>query len=342
MEIIKYNEIHNRKKNLISLVIFRVLDEYREFEKYLYHFNLLIRYLIENKYDFDIRVYFDDSSQKDVEPFIKEFSEIEFYKFNYQPLRIGKYHHGTFGSIVRLLPIFEELYEYIYIDDVDIPIEWINWDIVKFIFKNKVDTYLYSLRYNYHPWLNINNKYNIVYPIITRVKLSINIFNKFLNDIVNNKYDNLIKKFINYRSYQHYYNYNVKFPYGMDKYFLNNIIYTDLCSGLTYTKISYDPTRILRYIYEHKFNLFTKRDIDIITNLINLDKISYKSDDKNIKIYTKLIYLKLLDKIGKDYILKFLDDEQKTVFLEFYNFLDRSKDKIEDKTLETFYEMIKI
>jgi hypothetical protein len=193
-----------------------------------------------------------------------------------------------------------------------------------------------------HPWLNINNKYNTVYPIITRIKLSINIFDKFLNDIVNNNYEDLIKKFINYRSYQFYYNYNVKFPYGMDKYFLNNIIYADICSGLTYTKISYDPTRILRYVYSHKFNLFTKRDIDIITNLINVDKISYKSNDNNIKIYTKLIYLKLLDKIGKYYILKFLDAEQKTVFLEFYDFLDRNKDKIEDKTMNTFSEIIKI
>jgi len=182
MEITKYNEIKSRKKNLISLVIFRMLDEYREFEKYLYHFNLLIRHLVNNTYDFDIRVYFDDSCHKDIESYITEFKEIEFYKFNFPPLRLGKHHNGTFGALVRLLPIFEteDKYEYIYIDDIDIPIEWVNWEIVDFIQKNNVDTYLYSLLGHNKPWTNIKNAYNIAYPLITRIKLSKNIFFRIL------------------------------------------------------------------------------------------------------------------------------------------------------------------
>jgi len=344
MEIIRYNEIKNRKKNLISLVIFRMLDEYREFEKYLYHFNLLIRYLINNKFDFDIRVYFDDSSHKDIELHIKELPGIEFYKFNFKPLRLGKYHNGTFGALVRLLPIFEteDKYDYIYIDDIDIPIEWVNWEIVDFIFKNNVDTYLYSLSHSQKPWGNINNIYNVAYPLITKIKLSKKIFNDFINDLVGNKYDKLVEKFLNYRTSQFFYNYKVKCPYGIDKYFLNNIIYDDLCKGLTYTKISHDPTRIFRYLYEHKYNLFNKREIDIIENLISLDKLSYKTNDKEIRTSTKLMYLKFLDKLGKDHILTFLEGSHKKVFIDFYKFLDENKDKIENKTLDTFSDFIEI
>lgn len=344
MEITKYNEIKIRKKNLISLVIFRMLDEYREFEKYLYHFNLLIRHLVNNKYDFDIRVYFDDSSHKDIESFISEFSEIEFYKYNFTPLRLGKYHNGTFGALVRLLPIFEteDKYEYIYIDDIDIPVEWVNWEIVDYLFKNNVDTYLYSLSHSHKPWGNINNKYNIAYPLITKIKLSKKIFDEFINDLVGNKYDKLVEKFINYRTSQYFYNYKVKCPYGIDKYFLNNIIYNDLSKGLTYTKISHDPTRIFRYLYEHKYNLFNKREIDIIENLISLDKLSYKTNDKEIRTSTKLMYLKFLDKLGRDHILTFLEESHKKSFLNFYKFIDENKDKIENKTLDSFSEFIQI
>lgn len=343
MEIIKYNEIESRKKNLISLVIFRMLDEYREFEKYLYHFNLLIKYLVNNIYNFDIRVYFDDSCHKDIESYIKEFKEIEFYKFNYPPLKLGKHHNGTFGAIVRLLPIFEteDNYEYIYVDDVDIPVEWINWEIVDFIFKNNVDTYLYSFHSN-KPWANINNKYNVAYPLITRIKLSKKIFDDFIDKISGKVYEKLVERFLEYRGYDYFYNYKVKFPYGMDKYFINNLIYKDLCNGLTYTKTSHDPSRIFRYLYNHKYNSFNKREIDIIENIIALDKLSYKSNDKEIKTYTKTMYLKFLEKFGKEHIFKFLDEPQKKVFIDFYKFLDDNKDKIQNNTLETFSEFKQI
>lgn len=343
MEITKYNEIKSRKKNLISLVIFRMLDEYREFEKYLYHFNLLIRHLVNNTYDFDIRVYFDDSCHKDIESYITEFKEIEFYKFNYPPLRLGKHHNGTFGALVRLLPIFEteDKYDYIYVDDIDIPIEWVNWEIVDFIFKNNVDTYLYSLSGSNKPWSNISNTY-IAYPLITRIKLPKTIFDDFISGLSGDKYNKIVEKILNYRTTEYFYNYKVKVPYGMDKYFLNNIIYNDLCKGNTYTKLSHDPTRIFRYLYEHKYNLFNKREIDIIENIIALDKLSYKTSDIEIKTYTKVIYLKFLEKLGKEHILTFLTEDQKKIFLKFYKFLDENKDKIENKTLDSFSEFKKI
>jgi len=344
MEITKYNEIKSRKKNLISLVIFRMLDEYREFEKYLYYFNLLIRHLVNNTYDFDIRVYFDDSSHKDIESYITEFNYIEFYKFNYPPLRLGKHHNGTFGSLVRLLPIFEteDKYEYIYIDDIDIPIAWVNWEIVDFIFKNNVDTYFYSLSSSNRPWRNEKNKYNMSYPFITKIKLSKTIFNTFINDLVGKTYEKLVNRFIENSSYNHYYNYKVKCPYGIDKYFLNYIIYNDLSKKNTYTKLSHDPTKIFRFLYQHKYNSFNKREIDIIENLISLDKLSYNTNDIEIRRSTKNMYIKFLEKFGKENIFKFLEESQKKVFIEFYQFLDENKVKIKDKTLDSFSEFIKI
>ena len=54
------------------------------------------------------------------------------------------------------------------------------------------------------------------------------------------------------------------------------------------------------------------------------------------------MYLKFLEKFGKEHIFKFLDEPQKKVFIDFYKFLDDNKDKIQNNTLETFSEFKQI
>jgi hypothetical protein len=111
---------------------------------------------------------------------------------------------------------------------------------------------------------------------------------------------------------------------------------------LTYTKVSHDPTRIFRFLYQHKYNFFNKREIEILENIIALDKLSYKSNDKDIKISTKTMYIKFLEKFGKEHILTFLTDAQKKMFKDFYKFLDNNKDKIQNNTLDSFSEFKQI
>ena len=53
MEIIKYNEISHRKKNLLSLSIFKIKGPYRPFEKYIRFLDRILNHTHNNKYDFE-------------------------------------------------------------------------------------------------------------------------------------------------------------------------------------------------------------------------------------------------------------------------------------------------
>lgn len=54
------------------------------------------------------------------------------------------------------------------------------------------------------------------------------------------------------------------------------------------------------------------------------------------------MYLKFFNKLDKKHIITYLNESQKNVFLDFYNFLDENKGKIENKTIDTFSEFKKI
>ena len=89
-----------------------MIGPYRSFDKYINY----LKNLINNFYDkaknenFDMRIYFDNSCKNEIKSLIEKYKQVEFYKYNYQPLRIGEFHNGTFGSIIRLLPIFNNLF----------------------------------------------------------------------------------------------------------------------------------------------------------------------------------------------------------------------------------------
>ena len=140
MEIIKYNEILNKKKHLFSVSFFKMLDNYRPFDKYYNSFKLLMPFLGKNMDLFDVRIYYDISVENEIKSYIEEYSMIEFYKCNYQKLRIKEYHHGEFGKILGYLPLFYDpySYEYVYITDVLFRPEWINFNDINFVIKNKI------------------------------------------------------------------------------------------------------------------------------------------------------------------------------------------------------------
>ena len=338
MEIIKYNEIKKPKKHLISFSLYKMLDEYRPFDGYFKNFKILLPYLLKNNELFDIRVYFDFSCQKEIEQFIKEYTEIEFYNFNYSKLRINQYHHGVFGNIVSLLPIFENSYEYIYITDVIFKIEWIHWSNINFIIKNKIDTFYYCLPYG-------NEKYEISLPLLTKIKIDISIFNKFIDDIANNKYDNIINNLLNNKENYIPYNYKIKLPYGMDIYFINNIIYDKLCNGSVYTEITYDLLRLINKMYKFNYNKIynmDQRSQDILEELKKLSDIKYNVDDLNIKGMLISLIVRFIERFSRDNFIKLFDEKHQKVILLLYKYIDNNKDKINSNSLYSMSELIKL
>jgi len=338
MEIIKYNEINTRKKHLISLSIYKMLDTYRPFEIYLNNFKLLIPFFSNNQI-FDVRVYFDNSCHKDIESYIKKYPNIEFYKCNYHKLRINDYHHGVFGKLLGYLPLFEKSnYEYIYINDVLHKSDWIDFKSINFMIENKIDTYFYLL-----PRGEEKNKISL--PLLTRIKLDQYIIDNFLNDITIGKYNDVIHKMITSPNFLVSYNYDIKFPYGMDSYFINEIIYDKLCSGSVYVKITYDLLRLIHNMYKLNYDKIYKMDQrsrDLLDELRKLSEIKYNTDDQVIRGTIISLIIKFIDKFGRHEFVKLFGEKEQTVIRLFYKFIDNNKDKINSNTLTELSEIIKL
>ena len=329
MEIIKYNEIVKRKKYLISLSIFKIKGPYRPFEKYIRFLDRILNHVYNNNSGFDIRVYFDNSCHQELKSIINKYKNVEFYKFNYQPLRIGEFHDGTFGSLIRLLPIFENkefiinnenhTYDYIWIDDIDILPKELNLDFINYIIDKKINTIFLSIFCYQRPWIISN--YNMNFPLITNIKLNYQIFMKFIENIANNKYKDVVQDVIKFRSDRYIYDYPVRFPYGMDEYFTNFIIYNQLCEYNTYILYQTDITKLFK-----KLNItknIDKYNKDIILKLLELHEISYKTENINIKRNINNTYINLFKKINKDELFKIMENFDKNCYNEFITFLKK-------------------
>jgi len=338
IQIEKYNQIENRRKNLLSFVIFKMIGPYRSFDKYINYLKNLINnfYNKAKNENFDMRIYFDNSCKNEIKSLIEKYKQVEFYKYNYQPLRIGEFHNGTFGSIIRLLPIFDKedfSYNYIWIDDIDI--NDLDFNLMKLIKEKNIKTIIHSLFCYNKPWIKEGNVIN--FPLITNIKLDINILLKYLDDIVNNKYKKIIDKIIKYRNDKYKYNYDVKFPYGMDEYFTSNIIYDDITKN-QYINKEFNISRLLNKIYLS--NLITdKRDSDIVKEIIDLIYLLWKTVDKKIRNEIINTYIKLINKIDKENMKKyFMLINSSDCLNEFYNYLQN----IDLNTITDLYKLVPI
>jgi len=340
MEIIKFNEIQTRRKHLLSLSIYKMLDTYRPFEVYFNSFKNILPELSTKQTIFDIRVYFDFSCHKEIEPYIKEYPAIEFYKFNFPKLRIGEYHHGIFGKLLGYYPIFQDYfnYEYIYVTDVLFEFKWYEFETINFIIDNNIDTFYYLLPKR-------EEKDKISLPLLTKIKIEKSILDKFLNDIFNGFYNNIINTWLNNNNYLVIYNYDVKFPYGMDIYFINNIVYDKLTNGTVYAKISYDLLRLLTNMFKLNYTKIynmPKRSKDILDQIKKLSEVKYNLEDKNIKGTIISLIVKFINKFGRDDFLKLFFEKQHRSISLFYKFIDKNIDKINNNTLYQLSEVIKL
>jgi hypothetical protein len=348
MEIIKYNELSNRKRNLVSLSIFKMKDGYRNFNIYLNYLQKILNYFRENKnLSLDLRIYFDESCHKEINKFISENRNIEFYKFNYPPLRIGEFHNGTFGTLARLLPIFNNQhnyskdYDYVWIDDIDISPENIQDEQIDYLYANNINTFYSSLFCYYKPWNNVKyGKYNLNFPLITNIKIPLSIFNKYINDVSIGTYKNVISSILEYRKDRYKYNYDIKFPYGMDEYFTNNIIFENLCNKITFVRYDIEISRILTKILYTK--VLDPKDKEILKLLLKLSESSYKNTDLKVKKEINNTFIKLFNKIDKNKMQSYFDSitelNEMNCVNEFYDFIN--KYKIDD--INNFYVIVKI
>ena len=261
---LKFNPIQ-KYDILISTSLFMMKESYRKFPEYVTSFLNWLPNIPRNTYVrmyVDSSVFYSEDFKKIMSLKVPHLEIIQFYckeffdeeKMDNVKSRSPKspkspksrmsiqfkenvtfpsgYHDGTFGSIIRLIPLFEKPpgIKYIWISDTDMPIKYFNYRNIKEMQNNNAKVFYYSKGCYDKPWSE-----GIRYPIgagrliiSSKVEVNKGLMTRFLNDVLKGKYhdvlENIKKQFQeegSFRSFE-----DIKyFPYGFDELFTNKYLY---------------------------------------------------------------------------------------------------------------------
>lgn len=336
---IKNNNYKGNTKYLLSASLFLLSNSYKGSRRYIDGLKKIYEFIQINK-DFTLRIYYDDSIYKDsnyyyiIHKLLKNKDRIELVKFKCtQFMTNTKIHKGTFGTLLRFLPLFEKSnYKIIYIIDIDD----LSYDYIKFYFKklekDNVNFYFYAFndyesRYDYQ----FNNKFNNVVLgniYVKDYRFDMNIFTDFLEYLLSNNELFIKIKKINQKFYgSNNIRSDIIETYGIDEYFLNKLLVNTLKESQVYfLKESYYIKYFLDnlIIYDSiPYNILYKYLIKIIQQFYPEIIVSDKSytiiELKNILLEATNIYSK--EKYSKLFFSNYFKtvDYFKKLTLKYYN-----------------------
>ena len=212
-------------RKVVTCCFFTVGDAYRDFKQYIGN---LRRFVIDSEQlpDFEFRIYTDDTGQEYALEIAADYPRISVMHYNCPPFREGKGHSGMFGTLVRFLPMFEDL-DVAWCSDIDIPRYYLDPALMRQMTHHKADIYI-STHICYERHVRSNRKNSVVAnKFITKVQFPRALLTRFLNMIIDGKLDdkleainaeNQAKKTANPKP-------RSKIPYGTDEMFVNSYMY---------------------------------------------------------------------------------------------------------------------
>lgn len=346
-EIKKNNHnIDKKKKYLLSTSFFYLEKSYKSSQRYIDGILKIIEFVEQNQY-YVLRIYYDESifknnKYKELYDKIKTNKLVELHEYSCSQFILSKpFHIGTFGTLLRFLPLFEKSqYEIIYILDIDDA----NYGYIKLyvdsLMKSDKKFYFYNLE-DYGKKYNgkFNNKFGdavIANIYVKNYRFDIKIFTNFLDWIIISEklfklIENLNKNTYAFRSSPK----DIIRTYGLDEYFLNiNLINTLDKKDIGWIKENLYFDYFVDKLIIHQNNVLFQRIFkQYYSNIINLlDKNFFNINDKN---YTceelkKILYdiIKIDSTNYKELRKKFLSD--------YFEFCDGYK-KITLNYYEKFY-----
>lgn len=204
------------------MALFRIPGgAYRRFDKYVDATTDSIRACPR---DCDIRLYVDDS----IGDTWRKWSGIEVVRFSCPPFRSGRGHDGTFGSIVRFLPLFQWPggYEAVWVADVDLPA--VRWKEGREHLERMIQLG-YSL--GYFTILCYNKLWaSGEYPVVNlrvlgrRAMGDASTIDRFLTRVLGGEYSELAERLIERNERAGRGHAARLFPYGFDELFSNQVL----------------------------------------------------------------------------------------------------------------------
>jgi len=305
--IIKQAKQPNNKKyvNVLSCSFFTMTDAYRDFSKYQKNLESLIQYSLDLP-NFELRIYTDLSGIDFTQKVAKDYNHITILQFDCKPLREKVGHVGTFGTLVRFLPMFEKNLKIVWITDIDIPKNYL--DIHKIQEMKRTNSKVYFSTYICYENKVYGRKHTILAgTMIYCMKFPIKLLTNFIQKYIHNYYESVIK-ILNNTSKK-----SSKFPYGLDEVFINTYIYDYIHKkqSICYVNKLYDATNYVKYSPN-----ITKQEKDFLT--------SYYYEPTKDKIeQLKIIYKKYIPNLVSKY----------PCLQELLDKIDMFKDRMEENII---------
>ena len=282
------------RKYLLSASLFYLENSYKNVSKYIYGLNELVKFIDKHK-NYVLRIYYDDSifENEEYTKLLDTFmlnQKIELINFSCSKFIVENHHIGTFGTMLRFLPLFEKSdYKIIYISDIDD----INYDHIYYSIKKirKMPHNIFLIthsNYGKHYEYLFDNKMGftaLANIYIKKFRFNIDILLNYLTMFIqdNNTICKTIEE-INKKKIQ--FNANVNkyalCTYGIDELFLNLYMLKDIPENKIYV------IRECCDLYEYIKEIFVENsnNTNIIHRyLVDIIKTYYKKVDTRKSIY---------------------------------------------------------
>lgn len=293
---------------VLSCAFFTMSSAYRSFNKYEHQLRLMIHNSRVLK-GFETRIYTDDTGASIALDIAEKYPDVSVYHFDCPAFREGEGHTGTFGTLVRFLPMFEDL-KTVWISDIDVNYQkdWFSPALLRHV--SKYDVFAENrICYERRPW-NAGKRFPFVaYRLIFNVTFPKRILTHYINKLIDGSYAEDIRQINEYNVRK---SPNSKFPYGMDEFFLNVIIY--------------------EYIKRKNMRCLFRKDYELDGWFLNTDDLSER-DKQLVSKYSHTKTKEMLERVKPVYrkgIRLFMekDPEKFGCFREVAERLDTFRDEM--------------
>uniref|UniRef100_A0A6C0CUV9 Glycosyltransferase n=1 Tax=viral metagenome TaxID=1070528 RepID=A0A6C0CUV9_9ZZZZ len=210
-------------RNVVTCCFFTVGEAYRDFRQYIGNLKRFIQQT-ELLKTFELRIYTDDTG-KDIALAVSDGNpRVTVLHYDCPQFREGRGHKGMFGTLVRFLPIFEDL-DVVWCSDIDIPDRWLDERQLHLMNKHKCDFFLAKF-ICYDDKVVWNRKNTILAGrFITKIQFPRALLTRFLNMFTEGKLSEIVNRINDENTNLTNNKPASEFPYGMDEVFLNTSIY---------------------------------------------------------------------------------------------------------------------
>lgn len=206
--------------HVISGSFFSMKDAYRPLSAYqgsLCHFFKLAVLMKE----FEVRIYTDDSGKDIVLKSAEKYPNVTVILFDCPDFREDVGHIGTFGTFVRFLPLFEPGLKTVWVSDIDIPANFLDYCVLKRFHESKAE-FRYRTAVCYEQKVYGRHWTILAGTMISHITFPRQILTRFLNKLkdggLKETVDLLNEASKDRKPYS-------EIPYGIDEVFTNSVLY---------------------------------------------------------------------------------------------------------------------